>query len=142
MDKESLLSRFRWIKSPFRWLRRIYRRIRWWYWHHADTWPLSALRRFGKALLVLALWALTAIGLFYLLILLLPDTFRISLTGGETGEVSKESVAILGSLLTALIGFGLQQWKGQEEEERRRQEEENRALSLIEEDFCDLLRRD
>ncbi len=149
MDKESLLSRFRWIKSsfrwlrwinpPFRWLRRIYRRIRWWYWHYADTWPLLALRRFGKALFVLVLWALTAIGIFYLLKFL---PLEILYAGEETGRLSKESVAILGSLLTALIGFGLQQWKGQEEEERRRQEEENRALSLIEEDFCDLLRRD
>ena len=136
VGKRNLPGRFRRIKSPFRWIRRIYRRIQWWYWHHADEWYLLTLRRFGKALLVLLLWTLTAIGLFYLLKFLLSVVLRIPLTG------EREPIALLGSLLTALIGFGLQQWKGQEEEERHRQEEENRALSLIDEDFCDLLRKD
>jgi hypothetical protein len=93
-----------------------------------------------KALLILLLWVLAAIGLFYLLKFLLPDTLNIPLGGDGTGGVSKESVALLGSLLSALIGFGLQQWKGQEEEQRRR-EEENRALGT-EEEFSELLHRD
>ncbi len=112
-------------------------KIQWWYWRHADEWPISALKRYIKALFILLLWTLTAIGLFRLLMFLLPDTLRIPLTGRETGEASKESVALLGSLLAALIGFALQQWKGQEEEERRHQEEENSAISLIEERLCD-----
>lgn len=135
---KSLVGRLRRIKSPLRWLRRI----QWWYWHHADDWPLSALRRYGKALFILLLWTLTATGFFYLLIFLLPDTLHAPPTGRGADGVSKESVALLGSLLTALIGFGLQQWKGQEEEERRRREEEDSALSLIGEEFCDLLHRD
>ncbi len=128
---KNLLGRFRRVKFPSRWLRRI----RWWYWYHADEWPLWALRQCGKASFILLLWILIAVGLFWLLRSLLPEI------GEGTEGVSKESIALLGSLLTVLIGFGLQQWKSQEDMERRRQEEENGALSQID-GFCGLLRRD
>jgi hypothetical protein len=108
------------------------RQVQRWYWHHADDWPLSALQQYGKALFVLILWLLTALGLFRLIQYLLPDTLLAPLTEGVTG-VSKEAIALLGSLLTALIGFGLQQWKGQEEDEKRRREQIQQALSEIQE---------
>lgn len=116
-----------------------FRRIQWWYWRLADAWPISALWRYVKALFILFLWAGAAIGLFYLLRFLLPG---IPMGSESTEGVSRESIALLGSLLTALIGFGLQQWKGQEEEEQRQHEEESRALCVVEEEFPDLLRKD
>mgnify|MGYP000511423484 CR=1 FL=1 len=122
------------------WVQRGFRQVQRWWWRHADDWPLSALRRYCKALFVLLLWLLTALCLFRLIQCLLPDTLLASLTEGVTG-VSKEAIALLGSLLTALIGFGLQQWKGQEEEERRREEEVQQALSEIRE-FATLLPKD
>ncbi len=128
-------------KSSPGWLHRVhqgFRQVQRWYWHHADDWPLSALQQYGKALVVLIIWLLTALCIFCLIQCLLPDTLSAPLTEGVTG-VSKEAIALLGSLLTALIGFGLQQWKGQEEEERRRQEQIRQALCEIQE-FDELLR--
>ncbi|MBC7226175.1 MAG: hypothetical protein H5T61_02960 [Thermoflexales bacterium] len=126
-----------WLHRIGRWYQDWFRRIQRWYWHLADEWLFLALWRFFKALFILLLWVLGAIGLFYLMRYLLPDTLKIPLVGE-----GKESIAFLGSLLSALIGFGLQQWKGHEEEERRQREEETRAICGIEEEFPDLLRRD
>jgi len=115
-----------------RWVQRGFRQVQRWWWRHADDWPLSALQRYLKALVFLVIWLLTALYLFRLIQCLLPDTLSAPLTEGATG-VSKEAIALLGSLLTALIGFGLQQWKGQEEEERRRLEQIQQALCEIQE---------
>lgn len=122
------------IRRRFLRIPHVYRHAQQWWWYHADHWLLSAPSRYLKALPVLILWVGTAVLLFRCLVQLLPDQVG--------SREDKESIALLGSLLTALIGFGLQQWKGQEEEERRRREEEARVLGVIEEEFPELLRKD
>ncbi|MGB9872287.1 MAG: hypothetical protein ACPLYD_11575 [Anaerolineae bacterium] len=124
----------------FRSLQHWFRRVQWWYWRHADNWPLSALRRYRKALFVLTLWLLTAIGLFRLILYLLSNTLSVPLVEGEAG-MPKETIALLGSLLTALIGFSLQQWKSEEEEEGRKQEQIQQALCEVQA-LAELLRKD
>jgi len=87
--------------------------------------------RFLKALALLGLWLLVVA---LIIRFLLP-----SLLGGLRLEDEKETIALIGTLLTALIGFGIQQWKGLEEEEQRRRQRREEALTAIE-DFASLVR--
>jgi hypothetical protein len=94
---------------------------RWW-WDHANGWLLTMLIRFVKALVILVLWLLVAWGIFYLILLPVLDRLEVA---------AKETIALLGALLTALIGFVIQQWKGMEEEERERQRRREEALAEV-----------
>lgn len=120
-----------------RWWRRIqnpFQNLYKWYWHHSEDWLILPITKYLKALFILVLWLFAGVCLFRLVL----NIFGISPEGKE----EKEIITLAGSLLTAIIGFGLQQWKGQEEEEQRRRQKEDEAISNIEREFSDLLQRD
>lgn len=108
-----------WIRSVRERIRSVGRRVRRGWWHWLDYWPLSSVVVFLKALLLLALWLVVVFVVFDLII-----SPRIQVPG-------KETVSLLAALITALLGFGVQQWKSQTEEEFKRKQQQNSALKEI-----------
>jgi len=104
-------------RTLWRWLRRTY-------WHHSDSWPLNMMVRFLKSIVLLAMWLGVGWGVFQ--VLMLSSLQQLKVEG-------KESIALLGTLLTALIGFGVQQWRGIEEDERQEREKIEKARNEIDE---------
>lgn len=100
------------VCSVFRFLRQT-----WWRW--SEQWPLSSIIIFIKALLLLVLWLTVAFLVFDVVI-----SPRIQVPEEKT-------VSLLGVLITALIGFGVQQWKSQTEEEAKRKQELKDVLQEI-----------
>ena len=100
------------VHSTWQWLQRV-----WWRW--SERWPLSSMVTFVKALPLLALWLGMALAVFY--IFLLP----------QFPETDK-SLALLAALVTALVGFGVQQWKSLTEEESERRQKREKAIEEIE----------
>ncbi len=113
-----------WPRRFWLWLRRLLQRLRWAYWRSAYSWPLTVIGQFLRALLLLGLWLLVGSCIVrFLLPYLLP--------GVQLAD--KETIALLGTLLTALIGFGIQQWRGLEEEKQRESQKREEALTAIDE---------
>ncbi len=113
-----------WPRRLWVWLRRLLRRLRWAYWRSSESWPLTMIGQFIRALLLLGLWLLVGSCIVrFLLPYLLP--------GVQLAD--KETIALLGTLLTALIGFGIQQWRGLEEEKQRESQKREEALTVIDE---------
>jgi len=101
----------KWIRSAWQWLQRA-----WWHW--SERWPVSSVVAFVKALPLLALWLLMAFAVFYRLLLPLMGP-------------GKETFTLLAALVTALVGFGVQQWKSLTEEERSRRQKQREAMKEI-----------
>ncbi len=115
---------WQWPLRAWKWLRRL-----WWY--LSERWPVSQVVVFIKALLLLCLWLLTAWAMFrYLLSPLI--------SGSET---EKTTAPLLVALVTALVGFGVQQWKSQENIEQEKREKRNEARSEISR-LSDLVNKD
>jgi len=110
-------------------------KLRRWYWAHRDSWWLSMIVRFLKGLFLLALWLAAAFGLFF------PVYHYVLPRFIDKASLGKEPFTLLIPLVTALLGFAVQQWKGLEEEEQRRRREEEEALREVDE-FSSLLKRD
>ncbi len=96
---------------------RFFRQKIWWRW--SERWPLSSIIIFIKALLLLALWLAVALLVFDVII-----SPRIQ-------APEEKTLSLLGVLITALIGFGVQQWKSQTEEAAKRKQEVKVALQEV-----------
>jgi len=83
-------------------------KLRRWYWSHANEWWLAILVRFLKAFYILMLWVMGALAVFWFLYHFLPDEVE-----------KKEIISLVGSLITAVIGFTVQQRKQGEEDALR-----------------------
>ena len=110
------------------WLRR-------WYWDHMDEWYLSTPARVLKGFYLLVLWLAAAFIIFLFVYHCVLPRFV------DKASLKKEPFTLLIPLVTALLGFAVQQWKSLEEEARRRREEEENALREVEE-LASLLKRD
>lgn len=103
-------------------LRRRARRV-WWslqcsWWHLLETWPFSSMAVFFRSLPLLTLWLLTA----YIAFRLLPPSLKTP---------DKETLSLFATIVAALVGFGVQQWKSLTEEERERRQKCQKALDEI-----------
>jgi len=74
---------------------------------------------------LLAFWLLVAVLLFFLSLRLLRAS------GVQTAD--KETIALVGTLIAAIIGFAVQQWNALAQERKARNERRRRALREIEE---------
>ena len=85
---------------------RFWKRLAHHWWRWSEDWPLASVLVFVKALPLLGLWLLIAYVVYTLL---------------ETAT-GQSSTALIGTLITTLAGFGIQQWKmiSSDEEERRK----------------------
>lgn len=85
----------------------------WWRW--SEDWPLNSMIIFVKALPLLGLWLLVAYSVYNLL-------------ENATGQPA----ALIGTLVTTLVGFGIQQWKMLSSAEERRERDFRDARDEIE----------
>jgi len=111
----------RWLWSPFvRGIRAVRRWLQRACWRLSECWLVSSVVTFLKALLLLALWLGVAFAVFHIFSCL------IQIPGTD------KSLALLATLVTALVGFGVQQWKSLTEEERDRRQRRQKAIEEIE----------
>lgn len=86
------------------------------WWHWSDSWPLTSVLVFVKALPLLGLWLLVAYGVYNLL----------------SVELQEQSASLVGTIVAALVGFGIQQWKLLSDAEREREKSLKDAETEIE----------
>lgn len=111
-------SRGQRVYSAWHWAQQAGWKFQRFWWHLLETWPFSSLAIFIKSLPLLALW----LSLAFVAFKFLPPTLKTP---------DKETLSLLVTLITALIGFGVQQWKILTEEERSKQQKCQEALDEI-----------
>ena len=114
---------WQWLRRTWQWPQRAWRWLRRAWWYCSERWPLSSVVAFVKALPLLALWLFMAFVVFYRLL--------SPLIRGP--EPEKATATLLTALITALIGFGVQQWKSQADEEHEKRQKREDALREIDE---------
>ncbi|MGC9398239.1 MAG: hypothetical protein ACP5HM_03795 [Anaerolineae bacterium] len=111
---------------------RLWKRVAHHWWRWSEDWPLTSVLVFVKALPLLGLWLLIA----YVVYTLLEKA---------TGQ---SSTALIGTLITTLAGFGIQQWKiissGEEERKKHLRDARNEIEEwrrLLQDDYSKGARR-